>query len=239
MGVMVLLDLGLSAALLGACTLFACTKEAPPAVTEEPRDAAVARAVDPAEAASPTSGARAAPCDGTMYQGFADPHAAYAAYAEASREGDFCQAINTYAPAERAELVLMQFKGLAMLAGADNPRRLDYQEQFRQFCLQHQLGCGSPESATAIAQAVMLRLSLDAELGPLRALAGKRPEDVYVALMTRMAAVDASAIRRFSTPLAELHIEGARAVAKAPQTDGSLSTLPFVKTPPGWMLAVR
>jgi hypothetical protein len=174
-----------------------------------------------------------------MYTGFADPQAAYAAYAEATRAGDFCQIINVYAPAERAELVLTQFKGMAMLAGADNPRRFEYEEQFRQFCLERQLGCGSPESATAIAQAIMLRLPLGAELGPLQALAGKRPEDLYVALMARMAAVDASAIRRFATPLAEVHVEGERAVGKGPQVGGALGTLQFVKIPSGWMLAVR
>jgi hypothetical protein len=221
-----------------AALLHACSKEAPPAAAKALPDAAAAHAADPQKVAPPTA-AHTAPCDGTMYTGFADPSAAYAVYAEATRAGDFCQIINVYASAERAELVVSQFKALAMLAGADNPRRFDYQEQFRQFCVEQRLDCGDPESATAIAQAIMLRLPLEAELGPLRALAGKRPEDLYVALMARMAGVDASAIRRFVTPLAEVHVEGERAVGKGPQVGGALGTLQFVKIPSGWMLAVR
>lgn len=228
---------GASAALL----LSACSKAEPraeqtppaPRTTEHPAPEAQSTPQRAAAAPSP------APCTNSMYRGFVDPPQAYAAYAEATQADDWCKAINTYAPTQRAEVALSNFKALAMLAGADNPKRFEYEEGFRRFCTEQQLGCGSAQSATELAQAIMLRLPLEAQLAPLRARLEQAPEDVYVALMTQLAAVDSNAVGRFALPLAALQLEGEHAVAQAPQRDGKTSRVSFVKTPAGWMLALR
>jgi hypothetical protein len=178
-------------------------------------------------------------CRNALNQGFANPQQAYAAYAEAINASRWCQAINTFAPEVRAEVALANFKTLALAAGADNPKRPAYQQRFEQFCRQHQLRCGTPESTAALAQGIMLRLPLDSELSDLRALSAEQPEEVYVQLMRSMTAADASAMSKFDVPLIELQIDGERATGKAPQTNGGVSTLPFTKTPSGWMLGLR
>jgi hypothetical protein len=150
-------------------------------------------------------------------------------------------AIQACAPDHRAAVALANFKGLALAAGADNPKREAYQQRFSQFCAQQRLSCGAPDATATLAQGLLLRLPLplDAELTEIRALAAERPEAVYIELMRSLAAADLSAMSQFGLPLRELSIKGEHATGKAPQSSGHLSALPFVKTASGWMLATR
>lgn len=213
----------------------------PPARAQENAVAASAppAASAPAGSGSTTNANASASGECTASRAFADPQQAYAAYAQAVNGSDWCRAIQTFAPEQRPDVALANFKTLALAAGADNPKRDVYQQGFSRFCAEQRLSCGAPESTAALAQGLMLRLPLDAELAEIRALAAERPEAVYVALMRSLAGADPTAMGKFDLPLRELSIEGERATGKAPQRDGRLSTLPFVKSAPGWMLAAR
>jgi hypothetical protein len=178
-------------------------------------------------------------CGGRLERGFSDPQQAYAAYAEAINAGNWCDAIHAFAPAQRAEVAIANFKVLAMLAGADNPKRPAHEARFAAFCRHHRLDCGSAESATQLAQHIMLRLPLDAELAAVQALAARSAEDTYVELMRGQAEADAAALSKFEVPLREIHVDGQRATGSAAQASGSVSTLPFVRTQAGWQLAFR
>jgi hypothetical protein len=181
----------------------------------------------------------AAGCGTQPRPGFGDAAQVYAAYAEAINEARWCDAIHVYAPAQRAEVVIANFKGLAMLAGADNPKRAAHQTRFAQFCKRQKLGCGTPQSAAELAQHILLRLPLDADLAEVHALAARAAEQAYVDLMSSQAEVDASALSKFQLPLSELRVDGDRATGKALQASGSESTLSFVRTPQGWLLSFR
>lgn len=193
------------------------------------------------DAATPpgASKAKRGNCDPGLFPGFSAPQIAYAAYAEAVNGGRWCEAINTFAQTERGDVVVAAFQGLALSAGADNPKRADYQRSWEQFCLRQKLRCGSAESATSLAQALLARLPADAELAEIRELAGTLPEDTYVELMASMAAADPAALSKLEVPLRELQVDGLRATGRAPQSDGRMRPLPFVKTPAGWLLAAR
>jgi hypothetical protein len=181
----------------------------------------------------------AAGCGAQPRPGFGDAAQAYAAYAEAINDARWCDAIHTFAPAQRAEVVMANFKGLAMLAGADNPKRVAHQTRFARFCKRHELGCGTPQSAAELAQHIMLRLPLDAILADVQALASRAGEQAYVDLMSGQAEVDAGALSKFQLPLRELRVDGDRATGKALQASGSESTFSFVRTPQGWLLSFR
>jgi hypothetical protein len=219
--------------------LGACSKEQPapaPAAPLAPLEAPVSPPAETARAAAPRAPSA---CSEPEAKGFADPGAAYAAYAGAINAGNWCGAIRTFAPDARPDVALANFKSLVLAAGADNPKRAAYQARLTQFCTAQRLSCGAPESTAALAQGLLLRMPMDAELAEIRALSAEQPEQVYMALMRSLAEADPAALGKFELPLRELEIQGEHATGKAPQAGGRVSALPFVKSAPGWMLAAR
>jgi hypothetical protein len=171
-----------------------------------------------------------------MYAGFPTPEHAYRRYAEAINAGAFCEAINTFAPSSRSSVAFANWKGLALLAGMDNPNRPAYLARFLAFCAGHQLPCNSDQQALALALRLMNGEALTAELPELHALLARAPEDTYVEIMTQLAAVDQPAMAKFETELVDGQSQGERATGRARQQTGGSSTLTFARSPSGWMI---
>lgn len=186
------------------------------------------------------STARSTPaCASRLYAGFSGPEKAYARYAEAINAGQWCEAINTFAPEVRGEVVRANFRGLILLAGTDHPKRESYFDRFAHVCARYELACGSPPDPRPLAASVLQGSRLSAELNELGFVPAPRRslEDMYVEIMTNMAAADADAMSQFQLPLADVKVDDDRATGKATQRGGVVRTLVFSKAASGWMLA--
>lgn len=171
-------------------------------------------------------------------RGFADPAAAYTRYADAINASNWCEAIAAFDPKSRPTLVLMTFKGLVLLGGTDNPKRLAYQQNILEFCEKHKLPY-SPSGFAALTAKLLKQGNADAELGAVKQAATANPEAMYVDLLQRLKQVDSHTMMKLDPSLRELTITGDTAAATSSQRDGRTGAVAFVKTNNGWLLTAR
>lgn len=171
-------------------------------------------------------------------RGFADPGSAYKHYAEAINASNWCDAIAAFDPKARPALVLMTFKGLVLLGGTDNPKRVAYQQNILEFCEKHKLPY-SPSGFAALTAKLLERGNADAELGAVKQAAAANPEAMYVDLLQRLKQVDAHTMMKLDPNLRELAITDDTATATSSQRDGRTGAVAFVKTNKGWLLTAR
>jgi hypothetical protein len=169
-------------------------------------------------------------------QGFTEPSAAYTRYAESMNAGRWCDAIATFAPAQRMSLVAATFKGLALMAGLETPNRRRFQRSLEGFCRKHGLQCSSSVRAAALSAAVLNKQPIDAELAALTQAIQQVPERAYVELMMHVAEINGSAMLTYPLALNDLVVTGDTAKAVALAGDGRRIPVPFLKTGSGWML---
>lgn len=170
--------------------------------------------------------------------GFPEPAAAYTHYAEAINHFKWCDAIATFEPKARADVAVMTFKGLILLAGTDTPKRVAYQQNVLEFCNKHNLPY-SPAGFAALTAKLLKRGNIDAELGPLKQVAAQSPEAIYVELLDRLKQVDAHSMMQLDPVLSDVTITGDTATGTSSQRNGAKGSLAFAKTNKGWLITVR
>lgn|GEM_PF-2664570 len=180
-----------------------------------------------------------ASCPEEVQAGFESPDIAFRRYAEDINTRNWCGAAGTFERSARVDLAEINFKALALLAGAPNPNRGQYHSQLELFCGKHALGCQDPRWAEQAAADLMTGTDVAPKLVELRKLAADRPAQIYRELMLHMGAVDAGALTRFDTSLESAQVTDGQAAGTARQEDGRTSRINFVKTTTGWLLVVR
>lgn len=171
--------------------------------------------------------------------GHSEPQQAYQRYAEALNAMRWCDAIATFSPAGRSDMVVSTFKGLLLMAGTDNPNRAKYAEQLQAFCARHGLDYASRDKLITLTVSLMNKVDIEAELAPLRKIEGTTPEALYAELMTQLAAVDTASMVKFEPAMNDLEMSGDTATGTAVGKDGRHIKVHFVKTPAGWYLSER
>jgi len=166
------------------------------------------------------------------------PQAVYSAYAAAINQTRWCDAIATFEDASTSRIVVVNFKGLALLAGASNPKQPQYAAALKQFCRGHGLDCADASWLATFVPTAMSRGKVDAQLAAVRRHAQEAPFATYVEIMEAMQSVDASAMARLDTTLAAVEERGETATGMAQRAGGKSTKIDFIRTERGWKLSM-
>jgi hypothetical protein len=179
-------------------------------------------------------------CPDDLFAGFATPQEAFATYATALNEQDYCRAANTYAPAQRAELATSAFAALAFTAGTTaKPNQAAYRARFIQICEKYGLSCGSEQRVSELVGNLRAGKSIQSLEPKLADAAQQVPEDLLSDVMNTLADVDPDAIGQLSTTPKDLNVQGERATALGERAGRRGSPAIMIKGAHGWMLALH
>jgi hypothetical protein len=200
------------------CTLVAasaCDKPAP--TREEPR-------------AAPTP----PPAAAARYD---SPQAVYKRYAETLGAAQWAEAIALFTQAGKAELVVANFKGLAVLPGSPHPKKLEFKEVMHEFCRDHSLRCADETWNQTFAPTLLAGASTKALLSDVSSLAKARPEATYIEIMTLVYGVDQRMVMPLDPTLSDVKHTDNTATGTARRSDGQTTTMRFENTPErGWLI---
>lgn len=216
--------------LLVILSMLACSKP------EQKAKPAVKEAAPAVQDAPP---AVAVTCANNVFPGFADVQAAFAEYARAIHDKDWCRAVNTFVPEDRAELSVTAFQALGLLAGAPNPKRESHLLQFQQLCQMYRLTCAEPARVGLVAQAMMTHVSVDEAEPNVRAVAAKMPEQFYVDVLTMLIDVDNGGLKELAPQLENVRGTADHVSGTAKDSAGAVITFSAKKRASGWLLSAR
>src|SRR5262245_32094366 len=100
------------------------------------------------------------PAAPTSLERFESPRAVYKRYAETLGAAKWAEAIALFTPAGKAELVVANFKGLALLPGSPHPKKLEYKVVMHEFCQNHSLRCADEKWNETFAPALLAGASV-------------------------------------------------------------------------------
>lgn len=204
------------------CTVFVVT------ACEQP-------APSPKEAPAPPRAAPAAEVPAAAR--FDSPRAVYKRYAETLSAAQWADAIALFTPAGKVELVIANFKGLALLPGSPHAKNLEYKAVMREFCQSHALRCADEKWNEMFAPALLAGASVTAMLSDLTSLAKARPEATYIEIMKLVHGVDQGSVMPLDPTLTEVRYTENTATGTARRSDGQTTTMTFEKTPDrGWLI---
>jgi hypothetical protein len=179
----------------------------------------------------------ASPAQATAAVQYESPRAVYKRYAETLRAGQWPEAVELFTPAGKVELVLANFKGLALLPGSPHPKKLEFQAVLQEFCQKHALRCADAKWREVFAPTLLAGGSVKEMLSDLTHLAKAQPEATYVELMKLMQGVDQSTIMPLDPTLSQVLYEGNKASGTVRRDDGETTTMSFENTPErGWLI---
>jgi hypothetical protein len=179
-------------------------------------------------------------CARDLYAGFATPQEAFATYAQALNEKDYCRAANTYAPEQRGELAMSALAALAITAGTTaKPNQAAYRARFAQICEKYGLGCGSDQRVNEIVRDLRAGKPMQSSEPKLAEAAQQAPEDLLSDVMQTLADVDPNAIGQLSTTPKNLEVQGERATALGERAGRQGTPAIMIKGARGWMLALH
>lgn len=122
------------------------------------------------------------------------------------------------------------------MSGLQNAKQPGYAKRFDAFCANHGLDYSQPARLATLTAALLNKSEVDAEFAPLKQLAIKTPESLYVEIMHHMASVDPQNMARLDPTVVDLTVAGATAKGTAVRSDGRTLPVPFLKTSAGWMI---
>jgi hypothetical protein len=165
------------------------------------------------------------------------PQAVYTRYAEALAASQWADAIALFTPAGKAELVISNFKGLAVLPGSPHPKKLEFKAVLQDFCRGHALRCADESWNQAFAPTLLAGASVKAMLSDVISLAKAQPEPTYIELMTLVRGVDQSSVLPLDPTLTDVKYTNSAATGIASRADGQTTTMTFENSPEhGWLI---
>jgi hypothetical protein len=161
----------------------------------------------------------------------------YKRYAETLSAAQWAEAIALFTPAGKVELVVANFKGLALLPGSPHPKKLEYKAVMREFCQAHSLGCADEKWNELFVPTLLAGASVTAMLSDLKSLAKAQPEATYIEIMRLVHGVDQSSVIPLDPTLSDVRYIENTATGTARRADGQTTTMSFENTPErGWMI---
>jgi hypothetical protein len=198
-----------------------CACQKPEATHKE--EPALARATPPSVAAAAAR--------------FDSPRAVYNRYAETLSAAQWADAITLFTQTGKVELVVSNFKGLALLPGSPHPKKQEFKAVLREFCQGHALRCADDKWNEVFAPTLLAGASVKAMLSDLASLAKAQPEATYVELMRLVHGVDQSSIIPLDPTLSDVKFTDNTATGTARRIDGQTTTMTFENTPErGWLI---
>lgn len=164
------------------------------------------------------------------------PETAYSAYADAINSAHWCDAIASFEDTSRPRVAVANFKGLAMLAGASNPKQREYAAAFKQLCQRRALDCADERWVRDFVPAAMQRANVQPQLAAVTKLAQADPAGLYLEVMESLQSVDAAAMAQLDPRLTNLEYRGGPVVGMAQQPGKKPEQITLVPTPAGWKL---
>jgi hypothetical protein len=194
-------------------------------------------AAAPAPSPRAATPARTCPTPAAVTQ-HAAPETAYSAYADAINSAHWCDAIASFEDASRPRVAVANFKGLAMLAGAGNPKQREYAAALKQLCQRHALDCADDHWLLTFVPAAMQRANVQPQLAAVTRQAQAEPSGLYLEIMEALQGVDAAAMAHLDPRLANVDNRGDTAVGMAHQPGKKPIQISLVRTPAGWKLSM-
>ena len=185
----------------------------------------------------PASAPLAPPAPPAAAAGFDSPRAVYKRYAETLNAAQWAEAIALFTPAGKAELVVANFKGLALLPGSPHPKKLEFKAVMHEFCQGHSLRCADEKWNEMFAPALLAGASVKEMLSDVTSLAKAKPEATYVEIMRLVYGVDQGSVIPLDPTLTEVTYTGNTATGTARRADGKTTTMSFENVPDrGWLI---
>lgn len=168
---------------------------------------------------------------------FDSPRAVYKRYAETLGAAQWAEAIALFTPAGKAELVVANFKGLALLPGSPHPKKLEYKAVMHEFCQGHSLRCADEKWNEMFAPALLAGASVKDMLSDVTSLAKTQPDATYIEIMKLVYGVDQSSVIPLDPTLSDVRYMEKTATGTARRADGKTTTMTFENTPErGWLI---
>jgi hypothetical protein len=168
---------------------------------------------------------------------FESPRAVYKRYAETLGSSQWAEAIALFTPAGKVELVLANFKGLALLPGSPHPKKLEYKAVLQEFCQSHGLRCAAEGWNERFAPMLLAGGDVKPMLSDVASLAKAKPEATYIEIMKLVQGVDPASVIPLDPTLSEVRYTDKTATGIATRADGKTTTMSFEDTPErGWMI---
>lgn len=168
---------------------------------------------------------------------FDSPEAVYKRYAETLGAAQWADAVALFTSAGKVELVVSNFKGLAVLPGSPHPKKLEFKAVLREFCQRHALRCADETWHESFVPALLAGASVKAMLSDLTRLAQAQPETTYVELMRLVHGVDQGMIIPLDPTLTDVQYSDNTAKGTARRADGQTTTMTFEHIPArGWLI---
>jgi hypothetical protein len=186
------------------------------------------------EPAAPPLAAPSSPAAAPRYS---SPREVYKRYAETLSAAQWAEAIALFTPAGKVDLVVSNFKGLALLPGSPHPKKLDYKAVLQEFCRGHSLRCADEKWNEVFAPTLLAGASVKGMLSDVESLAKAQPEATYIEIMRLVHGVDQSSVVPLDPTLTDVRYVDDTATATARRADGQTTTMTFKKTAErGWMI---
>ena len=168
---------------------------------------------------------------------FDSPEAVYRRYAETLAAAQWADAIALFTPAGKVELVVANFKGLAVLPGSPHPKKLEYGAVLHAFCKDHALGCADEKWNQMFVPTLLAGASTKAMLSDVTSLAKAQPEATYIEIMRLVHGVDQGSVIPLDPTLSDVNYKENTATGTARRADGQTTTMTFENTPArGWLI---
>lgn len=168
---------------------------------------------------------------------FDSPNAVYKRYAETLSAAQWAEAVALFTPAGKVELVVSNFKGLAVLPGSPHPKKLEFKAVLREFCRNHSLRCADDKWNEGFVPALLAGASVTPMLSDVVSLAKAQPDATYVELMRLVYGVDQSSILPLDPTLTDVKHAENKATGTARRADGQTTTMTFENVSErGWLI---
>jgi hypothetical protein len=168
---------------------------------------------------------------------FDSPRSVYKRYAETLNASQWADAIALFTPSGKAELVLANFKGLAVLPGSPHPKKNEFKAVMREFCQRHALRCADDKWNETFAPTLLAGGNVTTMLSDVANLAKAKPEATYIEIMKLITGVDQGSVMALDPTLTEVRYDQNKATGTARRADGQTTTMSFEDTPDrGWMI---
>ena len=165
------------------------------------------------------------------------PQEVYKRYAETLGASQWAEAIALFTPSGKAELVVSNFKGLALLPGSPHPKKHEFKAVLLEFCRGHRLRCADEGWNERFAPTLLAGANATAMLSDLTRLAKAEPEATYVELMKLVSGVDQGSVLPLDPTLTDVRYTGDTATGIARRADGETTTMSFENSSErGWAI---